>query len=166
MPRAVAEEILEFAHSKEKPVYRAALEAVAGARKVRAVFLERQPRAERYEAMITSLSRPQMEMAADGLIRNWLLKGHAGVLSGFMDALGIAHENGVVNELPAAVDDARLRNAVEAILSRHPAPAVAVYLHAFNGMNSENWANLEALLRAEPRLQWSSLAAPTAGRPA
>lgn len=156
MPRPVAEDILEFAHTKEKPVYRAALEAVANARKVRAVFLERQPRNERYTVMIAALGRPTLEMAADGLIRNWLLKKHSTLLVDFMDALKIQHEKGVVNELPKTVDDVTLRNGVEAILTKHPAEVVAVYLRAFNGMNGENWANLDLILNTDPRLQWQA----------
>src|SRR5690349_273988 len=141
MPRSVAEDILEFSHSNDKAVYRAALDAVAGARKLRSVFLERQPKTERYRTMITSLSRPGLEAGADALIRNWLLKKHSALLVDFMDALKIQHEKGVVSELPKTVDDALLRNAVEAILAKHPAEVVAVYLRAFNGMNHENWAN-------------------------
>ena len=154
MPRSLAEDILDFAHSQEKAIYRGAIDAVAAARKVRPVFLERQSRTARYDLMVTSLSRPGLEVAADGLIRNWLLKKHPGLLAAFMDALGIQHENGVVNDLPKSVDDARLRNAVEAILVAHPAEVVTVYLNAFNGMNGESWSNLEALLKTEPRLQW------------
>lgn len=155
MPRSVAEEILEFNHTQEKVVYRAAMEAVAQARKVRPVFLERQPRAERYGAMIASLSRPHLELAADGLIRNWLLKKHTALLIDFMDALHIPHENGVVNDLPKTVDEPVLRNAVEALLAKHPAEVVAVYLTAFNGMNGESWANLDALLQSDVRLRLS-----------
>ena len=154
MPRSLAEDILEYSHLKEKALYRAAVEAVAKARKVRPVFLDRQPRNERLEALIGSLSRPALEMAADGLIRSWLLKKHPALLIDFMDALAIQHENGVVNELPKTVDDVKLRNAVEAILAKHPADVVATYLNAFNGMNGENWGNLETLLKTEPRLQW------------
>ena len=156
MPRSVAEDILEFAHTTDKAVYRTALDAVASARKLRSVFLERQPKAERYGTMIASLSRPAMEAAADALIRNWLLKKHSALLIDFMDALKIQHEKGVVSELPGTVDDALLRNAVESILTRHPADVVSVYLRAFNGMNSENWANLESILATDTRLQWSA----------
>jgi hypothetical protein len=154
MPRSLAEDILEFAHSNEKGVYRAALEAVANMRKLRTVFLERQPRPERYRTMIASLSRPALEAAADGLLRNWLLKKHSALLIDFMDALKIQHENGVVNELPKTMDEALLRNALETLLAKHPADVVALYLRAFNGMNGENWANLDSILNAESRLQW------------
>ena len=155
MPRAVAEDILEFSHAQEKPLYRAALEAVANARKVRPVFLERQPRTERGATMIASLSKPALELAADGLIRNWLLKKHAALLVDFMDALKIPHEKGVVNELPKTVEDVALLNAIEALLAKHPPEAVAVYLHAFNGMNGEHWANLDSVLNSDPRLHWA-----------
>ena len=154
MPRSLAEDILEFAHSSDKTVYRAALEGVANLRKVRPVFLERQPRADRYPTLIASLSRPTLEGAADGLIRNWLLKKHSALLVDFMDALKIQHEKGVVNELPKTIDDALLRNALETILAKHPADVVSLYLRAFNGMNGENWANLDSILSSDSRLQW------------
>src|SRR5688572_28350132 len=155
IPAPLAAEILEFNHTNEKKLYRAALDADAQARKVRPVFLERQPPAERYAAMTASLSRPALGMAADTLLRNWLLKQHAGLLSDFLDALNIKHEKGVVEELPKTVEDASLRTAVETLLARHPAAAVAVYLHAFNSMNAESWTNLDALLQSEPRLKLS-----------
>jgi hypothetical protein len=159
MPRSLGEDILEFAHSNDKGVYRAALEAVANVRKLRAVFLERQPRPERYRMMIVSLSRPGLEGAADGLLRNWLLKKHSTLLIDFMDALKIQHDKGVVNELPKTIDEALLRNALETILAKHPADVVALYLRAFNGMNGENWANLDSILNTDSRLQWPAPAA-------
>ena len=78
---------------------------------------------------------------------------HAGILVDFLNALNIPHENGVVEDLPKTVPDAALRAAVDTLLAKHPAEAVAVYLHAFNSMNAESWANLDALLKEEPRLR-------------
>ena len=153
MPATLATDILEFSHANDKALYRAVLDAIAQSRKVRPVFLERQPRAERYPAMITSLSRPALTMAADSLLRNWLLKKHTALLVDFLDALGIKHEKGVVDELPKSVDDAALRAAVETLLTKHPPEPVAVYLHAFNFMNAERWTNLENVLQTEPRLK-------------
>jgi hypothetical protein len=153
IPAPLAAEILEFSHLNEKKLYRAALDAVAQARKMRPVFLERQPPAERYATMTASLGRPAMAMAADTLLRNWLLKKHTALLVDFLDALNIKHEQGVVEELPKSVDDAALKAAVDSLLARHPEEAVAVYLHAFNSMNAETWTNLDALLQAEPRLK-------------
>jgi len=153
MPPTLAADILEFNHGSDKNLYRAALDNVAAARKVRPVFLERQPRQERYATMTASLGRPSLAVAADTLIRNWLLKKHTAILTDFLDALGIKHEKGVVEELPKTVDDGTLKAAVETLLGRHPSEAVAIYLHAFNSMNAESWSNLDAILQAEPRLK-------------
>jgi len=152
MPVPLAVTILEFNHDSERKLYRAALEAIAQSRKLRAVFLERQPRIERYATMIASLSRPALNQAADSLLRNWLLKKHTSILIDFLDELGLKHENGVVEELPKSVEDSVLKHAFETLLAKHPQDAVSLYLHAFNSMNGENWANLDRLLHNEPRL--------------
>lgn len=153
MSPALAGEILAYAHESDKPLYRMALNAVAGARKVRPVYLERQPRAQRHGAMLATLARPDLELAAGNLIRVWLVKKQNPMLVEFLDTLGISHKEGVVEELPPAMDDAKLRAAVEALLTKHPHEAVAVYLLAFNDMNEANWPNLKTLLETDPRLQ-------------
>ena len=88
MSPKLSAEILEHAFSSDKELYKATLAAVAQARKVRLVFLERQPRAERHVTMLSTLSRPAMEPAAGGLLRGWLLKKHTALLTDFLDALG------------------------------------------------------------------------------
>jgi hypothetical protein len=153
MSPALATDILVYAHESDKPVYRLALNAVAEARKVRPVFLERQPRAERHVTMLATLTRPSLEMPAGSLIRTWLVKKHKAMLVDFLDALGITHAEGVVDDLPKTMDDEKLRAAVETLLAKHPHEVVAVYLQAFNDMNEANWPNLKAMLEAEPRLQ-------------
>jgi hypothetical protein len=151
-----ATEILEFAYQSDKELYKATLSAVAQAKKVRPVFLERQPRKERHTAMLATLARPALEPAAGTLIRGWLLKQHKPLLVEFLDALGILHKDGVVDELPETMDDTRLGSAVESVLSRHPHEVVGIYLHAFYEMNEARWPNLKALLEKEPRLQLGS----------
>ena len=71
----------------------------------------------------------------------------------FLNALEIKNENGVVEDLPAAVDDAKLKAAVEILLAKYPHETVAVYLNAFNDMNTANWPNLKTLLESDTRLQ-------------
>jgi hypothetical protein len=155
MPPDVAADILDFNHNNEKKLYRAALEAIARARKVRAVFLERQPKGERYALLTATLSRPALNQSADTLLRNWLLKKHSALLIDFLDALDIKHEKGVVEDLPKSIDEAKLRAAVEALLEKHPRGAVTVYLHAFNAMNGEHWENLERILQSDSRLRFN-----------
>ena len=58
----LALEIITYAYESDKPLYRAALNAVAETRKLRPVFFERQPRAERHTAMLASLTRPALDL--------------------------------------------------------------------------------------------------------
>jgi len=149
----LALEIITYTFETDKPLYRTVLAAVAEARKVRPVFLERQPRGQRHSTMLSTLARPSLEMVTANLLRTWLLKKHNAMLVDFLDALSIPHKEGVVDDLPESVDDAKLRPAVDNLLAKHPPEAVAVYLHAFSEMNEVNWPNLKVMLESDPRLQ-------------
>ena len=153
MSPSLALEILTYAHESDKQLYRATLTAVAEARKVRAVFLERQPRIQRHATMLATLSRPTLDLFTGNLIRTWLLKKHNAMLVDFLEALGISHKEGVVEDLPSEMDDTKLKGAVEALLTKYPPETVAVYLHAFNDMNEVNWPNLKTMLDSDSRLQ-------------
>jgi hypothetical protein len=156
MKPETANDVLEFAFSADKTLYRAALEAVAQARKLRTVFLERQPRTERNASMLLFLSRPALDVVSDNLLRAWLLKKHTAVLTDFLDALKVPHEKGVVEDLPQTVDDAALGSAIDTLLAKHPPELVAVYLNAFNDMNEARWPNLATRLQEDTRLALGS----------
>ena len=153
MSPPLALEILNYAYESDKPLYHAVVKAVAEARKLRPVFLERQPRTERHADMVATLSRPPLDLITGNLIRTWLLKKYSAMLMDFLDGLGIAHKEGVVDDLPATVDDAKLHTAVDAMLAKYPPEVVAVYLQAFNEMNEADWPNLKAMLESDQRLQ-------------
>jgi hypothetical protein len=153
MSPALANEILAYAYESDKPLYRATLTAVAQARKLRPIFLERQPRTQRHATMLTTLSRPALDPVTGNLIRTWLLKKYNSMLGDFLDALGLPHKEGVVENLPASMDDAKLGAAVEILLAKYPSEVVAIYLNAFNEMNEVEWPNLKTLLETEKRLQ-------------
>jgi len=153
MSPALAAEILTYAHESDKPLYRAILNAVAEARKLRPVFLERQPRTQQHATMLATLSKPALDLFSGNLIRTWLLKKYNSMLVDFLNALEIQHKEGVVEDLPASMDDAKLRAAVDALLAKYPRETVAVYLHAFSDMNETDWPNLKAMLESDQRLQ-------------
>jgi hypothetical protein len=153
MSPVLATEIIEQTFGTNKELYRATLAAVAEARRVRPAFLERKPRVDRHRDMVDMLSRPRMNVAASGLIRGWLMKNETTMLADFLDALGIEHKEGAVDDLPEQVEDDKLKAAVEMLLSKYSPEKVAIYLHAFNEMNEVRWSNLASILEAESRLQ-------------
>src|SRR5260370_155212 len=116
----LALEIMTFTHETDKQLYRATLGAVAQARKVRPVFLERQPRSQQHATILATLSKPAMDMVTGNLIRGWLLKKHNSMLVDFLNALEITHKDGVVDDLPAEMEDAKLKAATDRLLAAHP----------------------------------------------
>ncbi|HEY3914370.1 MAG TPA: hypothetical protein VGN61_07785 [Verrucomicrobiae bacterium] len=154
MTPALAVRIIEYTHDNNKELYRTALGAVAEARKLRPAFLERTPRSTRHAGMASVLARPRLELIAANLLREWLMKQQTPMLSDFLNSLGISHKDGAVEDLPATVDDEKLRAAVEALLSKYPAEETVVYLNAFYTMNDVHWSNLESMLKNDPRLQF------------
>jgi hypothetical protein len=155
MPQELANEILEYSYSSDKPVYRAALGAIANAKHVRPIFLERKPRVERHKDMVEVLSRPRMEAAAADLLRGWLVKAQKPMLIEFLDSMSIPHKDGVVEEFPDNVDDTRLSTAIDLLLGKFPAKKVIVYLHAVCATNNGGWPTLQERLQKDPRLQLS-----------
>ena len=156
MSPGLALQILEHTHDTNKELYRAVLASVAEARKLRPMFYERTPRTQRHAEMITALGRPRLELTAASLLREWLMKGQNAMLCDFLDAMGVPHKEGAVEELPATMDDAKLRSAVDVLLGKYPHEQVAVYLNAFYSMNDVRWPNLEVMLQNEPKLQFGT----------
>jgi pantothenate synthetase len=153
MSPELANDILNYAFESDKPTYKAVLNGIAEARKVRPVFLERQARSQRHALMVATLSRPGLDQVASSLIRAWLVKKQQAMLVDFLNALEIPNNEGVIDDLPKTVDDAKLKAAIENILAKHPPEVVAVYLNAFNDMNEASWANLNTMLEGDSRLQ-------------
>lgn len=153
MSPGLANEIIASIFEEDKPTYKAALAAVANARHLRPVFLERQPKPQRHATMLATLTRPSLDLAAGTLLRAWLVKKQNAMLVDFLNALGIENKEGVVEDLPEAMDDEKLKAAVEVLLAKYPHETVAVYLNAFNDMNEANWTNLKTMLEGDARLQ-------------
>jgi len=107
---------------------------------------------------LSVLTKPQLDAAAAAFIRAWLVQKQAAMLVDFLNALGIPHDKGVVEDLPGEMLDAKLQPAVELLLGKYPHEVVAVYLNAFNDMNAANWPNLKALLESDTRLQLGAAA--------
>ena len=150
---ALANDILEFAREADKPTYKTVVAAVAQARHLRPVFLERQERTQRHATMLATLARPSLDLMAGTLLRSWLVQKQKPMLVDFLTALGIEHKDGVVDDLPATMDDAKLKSAVDILVEKYPHETVAVYLNAFNDMNEAHWDNLKTMLESDARLQ-------------
>lgn len=149
----LAQRVLDEVQGADKDLYRAALQATAQVRRMRPVFLEHQPRPERNKLLQATLGRPDLNVVTTNVISGWLVHTQNGMVCDFLDQLGIPHEKGVVEDLPANVADGALNTAVSALLAKYPPDLVALYLQAFHGLNQTNWSNLDTLLKTDPRLR-------------
>lgn len=154
MPPAVAEQLFTFLMENEKPLYKTTIDTLAKQRKLRTIFLERKPRAERHDWMRDALGRAVNSSIAAHLLQIWLVGAHAKLLCDFLDGLGIAHdENGTIETLPPAPAKADLVKAIEPLLVTHDPAVVVVYLHAFQALDDQGWSSLAELLAEDPRLK-------------
>lgn len=149
----LANEILDDTIKEDKQLYKAISGEVAAALKLRPVFFEQKARSERNKIILDMLTRPRMQASAATLLRGWLVKTEAPMLADFLDTIGIPHKNGVVEDFPETVDEAKVNAAVDKLLEKYPQEKVLVYLNSFSAMNDAPWEPLNKRLREDKRLQ-------------
>lgn len=152
---ALAAQIFVWLQADQKPVYKAAIQGLANQRKLRPVFVERKPPAERHAWMQAALSRPVSDALASHVLQAWLLGANKAMLCDFLDGLEIEHdEDGTVETIPPAPPKEKIAAAVTQLLEKYPAETVAIYLHAFRDMDAAvQWPPLDEILAEKRELQ-------------
>jgi hypothetical protein len=86
------------------------------------------------------------EMIAARLLVAYHLHHQRAMMAAFLDALGIAHEDGVIaDEQVQAPSAERLRDAARAVSASYPADEVVLYLSTLMWQDPETWAGLADL---------------------
>jgi hypothetical protein len=154
MPESTSTAMLTEILDNEKPLYKNLIENLANQRKLRPIFIERKPRAERFAWIKDALGRRQNEPVAANLLQIWLVSRHSAMLCDFLDSLGIRHDdNGTVDQIPPQPEKAAIEAAVSALLEKYDGSVVAVYLNAFQALDETGWPLLDEIIVADPRLQ-------------
>lgn len=84
------------------------------------------------------------ELVAARLLVAYHLAHQRPMMGAFLDALGIAHDEGLINdENVEAPSTERLEKAAKAIAASFPAPDVALYLSTLMWQDPETWGGLE-----------------------
>jgi hypothetical protein len=90
------------------------------------------------------------ELVAARLLVVYHLEQQRPMMAGFLDALGIPHEEGVIKEEElSAPEPEKLRAAVQAIASSHPPDDVAIYLTTLVWQDPETWGELAHMPEVE-----------------
>jgi hypothetical protein len=88
-------------------------------------------------------------LAARALILYHLAE-HRPMMAAFLDALGIAHENGLIQEDDVKPDAAKIAPAAAAIAKQFQADDVRIYLNTLLCQDPETWGALRGLPALEP----------------
>ena len=121
-----------------------AIGAIAGAMKFRPKSVISLP-LDRKAKYLASLPVMPDTIAARALV-SYHLETQRPMMATFLDALGIAHEDGLINEDTAPTPDPeKLRAAVAQLAGQYPAPQVALYLSTLVSQDPETWKALATL---------------------
>ena len=93
----------------------------------------------------------QMSDVSDAVATRALISYHftskRELMAAFLDALGIAHENGLINEESVAPPSTeKLTSAIAAVKQTFPAEDVDLYLKTLVTLDSDTWAGVEAAM--------------------
>ena len=64
------------------------------------------------------------------------------MMSAFLDALGIAHDNGLIHDDAVAPDPAKIATATATIAAAYPADDVALYLDTLRSQDPGTWGGI------------------------
>jgi hypothetical protein len=128
-------------------MFRQSVDAAALAARTRPVYLRNQPFEKRAEAVRRTLSRVVATALADELLAIYFLECRGPVLAEWLDALGLAHENGVLeHDAPAQPPEAQLRKIAAQFLAKEDDPDRELLLRAFAAQPAVEWPALDTLL--------------------
>ena len=96
---------------------------------------------ERKAKHLASMPSLPEQVAARALVA-YHLETQRPMMGAFLDALGISHENGVIQEDEVKPDETKLAAAVEAIEKSYPVEDVALYLNVLVCQDPATWGAL------------------------
>ena len=85
------------------------------------------------------------ELVAARLLVAYHLAHQRPMMGSFLDALGVAHENGLIREDAATPDPAKMAAAAAAIAREYPAPDVALYLNTLLWQDPAAWGSIRSV---------------------
>jgi hypothetical protein len=94
---------------------------------------------------LASVPDPPEDLAARLLVVYHLAEQRP-MMGAFLDALGVAHENGLIRGDAGAPDPAKMAAAAAAIAREYPAPDVALYLNTLLWQDPAAWGALQGVI--------------------
>jgi len=142
--------LLTKVQEKLPGVYTQAVGAACVTLKARPQFMMKQSKEKRAAFVRQALSRFAAAPIAEEVLAAYFLEVRRDLLTEWLDALGIEHENGVLkNDNPAEPPRATIEAAVGKFRSGADAEDRQLLLEAFAAQSAVEWPSLDAVLGVE-----------------
>jgi hypothetical protein len=105
-----------------------AMAAMAKARRFRASFLQRRTPEQNIPLLLPLLRQGSHLVLRFDVLKAWLISEHLAMFGDFLDAAGVPHEGGFVDDDAPTPTKEQLKKAITKIASMYPPHVVAVYL--------------------------------------
>jgi hypothetical protein len=149
MPPERALALMRGLADRAPQMFRQAVDAAAVAIRARPVYMRRQPFEKRAEAVRRALSRVVANPVADELLAVYFLECRRELLVDWLDRVGLAHEDGTLEEeSPREPAEEALRAAVAGFRAVDDDPDRELLLGAFAAQQAVDWPTLDALIAA------------------
>ena len=130
------------------PMHAQMVHAAAAAMKSRPTFVSKLPAPRKAAAMRRALARVGADPLAEETLAVYFLEVKKDLLVEWLDALGLAHDEGTLkDDAPAEPDAAKLASCVEAFRKGEGPIDRELLLRAFAAQSVIDWPALDALLQ-------------------
>lgn len=126
-----------------------ALRELATALRFREAFLKRVPAAEKARHLRRLLDTPALRHLCDDVLRSWMVVRKTALLVCFVEAQGMKHSDGIIDEDVSVPDGATMRKGIRAVLAQFPPRDVALYMAVMLAAGGGFWTGLAEAIEAE-----------------
>ena len=144
------EAVMKGLSENSPEMFRSAVIAASGALKTRPKSLMSQPFAKQAQAVRRTLSRVAANGVAEEILAVYFLECRRELLIEWLDALGIEHDKGTLQEdEPSAPERSTLEKAFAEFSTKDEDPDRDLLLKAFASQSAIDWPDLESLIAPE-----------------
>jgi len=141
-------EILKTIGEVSPAVVLSSIQVAAASMNARPAFLKRQPFPKRAAAVRRALSRVTADAMAEEILAVYFLECRKEILVDWLDALGIPHEDGVLQQANVPEPPKKTIQAkVKKFLSQSDPEDRRLLLQAFAAQSAIDWPTLDAILQ-------------------
>lgn len=134
-----------FSHDAQARV----IKELASALRFRESFLKRVRLVDRARHLRRLVDTPTLQHLSDDVLRSWLVARRARMLICFVEAQGLPHSGGIIDDTAKSPDASTVRKGVRAVRDQFPARDVALYMGVMVVSAGDFWKGLAEIVASE-----------------